>query len=79
MPAYENNGNYSIIKMNQHLNGITLRKTPGMRNTLIIGWNREALALCDKSMDYPALGYNILGFITLKEKVENVSYGEVYY
>ncbi len=77
MPAYENNRNYSIIKMNQYLNELTLRKTPGMRNTLIIGWNREALALCDKIMDYPALGYNIRGFITLKEKVENVSYGEV--
>jgi exopolysaccharide biosynthesis polyprenyl glycosylphosphotransferase len=77
MPAYENNRNYRIIDTKPYLNGITRKKTSGMRNTLIVGWNREALALCEKIIEYPALGYNVRGFITLKEKVEDVSYIEV--
>lgn len=32
-------------------------------NILIVGWNNEAATLYDRLLNYPALGYNIKGFI----------------
>ncbi|HPN35244.1 MAG TPA: undecaprenyl-phosphate glucose phosphotransferase [bacterium] len=38
----------------------------GQRNTLIIGWNGKSKRLADKIKQFPALGYRVVGFITLK-------------
>lgn len=32
-------------------------------NTLIVGWNNEAATLYDRLLNYPALGYNVKGFV----------------
>ena len=36
-------------------------------NTIIIGFNREAIDLFDRIKNQPALGYRVVGFISLKE------------
>ncbi|OQX95425.1 undecaprenyl-phosphate glucose phosphotransferase [candidate division KSB1 bacterium 4572_119] len=41
-----------------------LEKGIGRRNTLIIGWNSKAQNLYDKVKQAPALGYEIVGFIS---------------
>ena len=38
-----------------------------MNNTLIIGLNRKAIDLYESIKNYPALGYKIIGFVSLKE------------
>jgi exopolysaccharide biosynthesis polyprenyl glycosylphosphotransferase len=40
----------------------------GMHNALIVGWSNKARELCDIVRQYPALGYRIVGFLS----VENV-------
>jgi exopolysaccharide biosynthesis polyprenyl glycosylphosphotransferase len=40
----------------------------GQRNTLIIGWNKKARDMADKVKKYPALGYRIVGFVSLDKK-----------
>ncbi len=40
----------------------------GRRNTLIIGWNEKAHELYDKIKQYPELGYDVTGFISLSRK-----------
>ncbi|MBN1479543.1 undecaprenyl-phosphate glucose phosphotransferase [candidate division KSB1 bacterium] len=40
----------------------------GQRNTIIIGWNRNARSLADKVKKYPALGYRVIGFLSLDKK-----------
>jgi len=35
----------------------------GARNTLIVGWSKKAFELYDMIQKYPALGYNIVGFV----------------
>lgn len=40
----------------------------GQENTLIIGWNKKARELADKVRKYPALGYKIVGFVSLDKK-----------
>jgi len=45
-----------------------------MRNTLILGWNYDALRLYDKIKSYPALGYKVKGFITVRDKIEAAEY-----
>ncbi len=37
----------------------------GARNTVIVGWNTSARKLGEKIKKYPALGYRLLGFISL--------------
>jgi exopolysaccharide biosynthesis polyprenyl glycosylphosphotransferase len=37
----------------------------GRRKTLIIGWNDKAHEIYDKINNYPALGYDVLGFVSL--------------
>lgn len=37
----------------------------GLRNTLIIGWNAKARKLADKIKQFPALGYHVVGFVSL--------------
>ena len=43
-----------------------------MNNTLIVGFNKEAIELYEKIIEYPALGYKIIGFVTLK-KLRSIS------
>ncbi len=38
-------------------------QSPPQKNTLIIGWNVEAVTLYDRLLEVPALGYNVRGFI----------------
>jgi exopolysaccharide biosynthesis polyprenyl glycosylphosphotransferase len=49
----------------------------GQRNTLIIGWNKAAWELSDKLKKYPALGYRVIGFVSLDKKSEPGSYGDL--
>jgi len=47
----------------------------GRRRTLIIGWNEKAREIYDKIKEYPALGYDVLGFISPSRKNKNETYG----
>jgi lipopolysaccharide/colanic/teichoic acid biosynthesis glycosyltransferase len=38
-----------------------------MKNPLILGWHQESVKLYNKIKEFPALGYNIQGFITLNQ------------
>ncbi len=40
----------------------------GMRRTLIVGWGRKARALYQEVGKYPALGFQVLGFVELKSQ-----------
>jgi exopolysaccharide biosynthesis polyprenyl glycosylphosphotransferase len=40
----------------------------GLRNTLIIGWNDNAREMATRVKKFPALGYKILGFVSLGAK-----------
>ncbi len=35
----------------------------GARNTIIVGWSEKGKELCDMVLKYPALGYNVIGFV----------------
>jgi len=39
----------------------------GARNTLIIGWSPKAYELCDMVLKYPALGYKLVGFVSVNK------------
>jgi exopolysaccharide biosynthesis polyprenyl glycosylphosphotransferase len=39
----------------------------GARNTVIVGWSRKAHDLCDMILRYPALGYQVVGFVTPRQ------------
>jgi len=49
----------------------------GQRNTLIIGWNDRARKLADKIKSYPALGYRVVGFVSLNAKDKGEKYREL--
>lgn len=51
-----------------------LQKGIGHRRTAIIGWGKKAKDVLDMIQGAPALGYNVIGFVTSKE----VSVGSVY-
>ncbi|MBN1997086.1 sugar transferase, partial [candidate division KSB1 bacterium] len=38
----------------------------GLRNTVIVGWSAKARKLEEKIIQYPALGYRVLGFVTIE-------------
>ncbi|HEX9972928.1 MAG TPA: undecaprenyl-phosphate glucose phosphotransferase [bacterium] len=46
----------------------------GRRKTLIIGWNQKAQELYDRINEFPALGYDVLGFISRSKTDHNQSY-----
>lgn len=46
-------------------------------NTVIVGWNNEAAGLYDKLLGFPALGYNVKGFIRPHGTKENSHYKNV--
>ena len=37
----------------------------GVRNTLILGWNESSRKLSDEILKFPALGYKVVGFVSL--------------
>ncbi|MCI0708299.1 MAG: sugar transferase [Ignavibacteriae bacterium] len=39
----------------------------GARNTLIIGWSKKAFELCDMVLKSPALGYKLIGFVSVSK------------
>lgn len=49
----------------------------GQRNTLIIGWNKAAWDLAEKLKKYPALGYRVIGFVSLDRKSEPGGYSDL--
>lgn len=49
----------------------------GRRKTLIIGWNSKAYEIYDKIKDFPALGYDVMGFIAPSRKNINETYSDV--
>jgi len=46
----------------------------GRRNTIIIGWNEKAYDIYNKIKEYPALGYDVIGFISRSRKYVNQNY-----
>lgn len=46
----------------------------GRRRTLIIGWNEKAQELYDRISEFPALGYDVLGFISRSKTEQDRSY-----
>lgn len=40
----------------------------GARNTVIVGWSHKAYEMCDMVLKYPALGYKLVGFMTVKKQ-----------
>ncbi len=49
----------------------------GRRKTLIIGWNSKAYEIYDKIKDFPALGYDVIGFIAPSRKNIYETYRDV--
>jgi exopolysaccharide biosynthesis polyprenyl glycosylphosphotransferase len=43
----------------------------GARNTIVVGWSKKAFDLADMILKYPALGYNIIGFVRPKGRGEH--------
>jgi exopolysaccharide biosynthesis polyprenyl glycosylphosphotransferase len=39
----------------------------GARNTLIVGWSKKSYELCDMVLKYPALGYQVIGFVNVNK------------
>lgn len=48
-----------------------------MKNTLIVGWHQESINLFNKIREFPALGYEVKGFITLSRYELGVKYKNV--
>ncbi|MBI1804269.1 MAG: sugar transferase [Ignavibacteriae bacterium] len=46
----------------------------GLHNTLIVGWSSKAMQLFDTVQLYPALGYNIVGFVSVAKGSSEKSY-----
>jgi exopolysaccharide biosynthesis polyprenyl glycosylphosphotransferase len=49
----------------------------GLHNTLIVGWSSKARELYDKVKQYPALGYNVVGFVPVANNRTQESYKQV--
>ncbi len=49
----------------------------GRRRTLIVGWGKKAKELFDIVMDAPALGYEIIGFITHRDVLQQGRYKNI--
>lgn len=55
-------GRMILRTMQRHL----LESGVGMRRTLIVGWGRKARELYQEVSKYPALGFQVLGFVEIK-------------
>ncbi len=51
-----------------------LQSGVGQRNTLIVGYNAKAQKLADKIRQFPALGYRVVGFLSLKNEDQGGKY-----
>ncbi len=49
----------------------------GRRKTLIIGWNNKAYEIYDKIREYPALGYDVIGFVSLSPNSIDETYHDI--
>jgi exopolysaccharide biosynthesis polyprenyl glycosylphosphotransferase len=49
----------------------------GRRKTLIIGWSNKAHEIYDKIREYPALGYDVIGFASLSRNSVNETYRDM--
>ena len=49
----------------------------GRRRTLIVGWGKKAKELFDRVVDAPALGYEIVGFVTQGDPTKKGRYKDV--
>ncbi|MCX6136212.1 MAG: sugar transferase [Ignavibacteriales bacterium] len=49
----------------------------GLSNTLIVGWNALGKELHDKLMLYPALGYKVIGFVSVGKDAASARYKEI--
>ncbi len=44
----------------------------GLQNAVIVGHNEKAKQLYDSVAQYPAIGYKVIGFVSLKDKVSKI-------
>jgi exopolysaccharide biosynthesis polyprenyl glycosylphosphotransferase len=49
----------------------------GLSNTVIVGWNNKAIELFDKIQQYPALGHNVVGFVSIEEESVDANHKNV--
>jgi exopolysaccharide biosynthesis polyprenyl glycosylphosphotransferase len=54
-----------------------LEKGIGLQNSLIIGLSKKAVELYESVKKYPALGYNIMGFVSTNGSIQEKSYRNV--
>ncbi|HPR88763.1 MAG TPA: sugar transferase [bacterium] len=54
-----------------------MRSGLGQRKTLIIGYNTQAQKLADKILQFPALGYRVIGFLSLKSEEDGLKHGRM--
>lgn len=47
----------------------------GLRNALIVGWNAKGRDLYDRVLQHPALGYRVIGFVSLDKRKRDVAHG----
>ncbi len=73
----QHNGNIYPLSEQKKSDTSTRIMTRARKKTLIIGWNNESLRLFDKILDYPALNYNIKGFISVARLGRKAQYRDV--
>ena len=73
----EGQGKVSLLDGNIGAMSRVVKTDASQKNTLIVGWNREAISLYDKIREYPALGYKVRGFISVHEIESAINYKNV--
>ncbi len=54
-----------------------LVKGIGRKNTIIVGFNKNAFEVCDQITDHKALGLDVKGFLSAKDKSDKKDYKEI--
>lgn len=49
----------------------------GVRRTLLLGWSEKSQKLLDEILKFPALGYNVIGFVAAKPPTSPAAYRNV--
>lgn len=49
----------------------------GVRRTIILGWSKKSRKLLDEIQKFPALGYNVIGFVATKTPTGQAAYKNV--
>ena len=72
--------NQNIYRFSEHKKSDTSTRImlKPKKKTLIIGWNSESLRLFDKIKEYPALNYEVKGFISVNRINQKVKYRDVH-